>query len=193
MNDLQSGQLEAAEDLFFGQIVIIWARWFLVLTGIILFFLTTTEETELARAVLPIVSLMAMNFFLHGRYLMERPANRALILIASLLDLTIITYTILFWPGQSGLQSLFFVFYYPVVFSFAFVFPWQYSIAYTALVFLAYTGASFYADRTFLAAVLDQQILVERLITIGAMGGLGTYYWRIQRDRRRAAAQQHSP
>jgi hypothetical protein len=30
--------------------------------------------------------------------------------------------------------------------------------------------------------------VVLRLITLGAMGGLGTFYWRIQRDRRRAAA-----
>lgn len=32
-----------------------------------------------------------MNFYLHGRYLMERPANQALIMAAGLLDLSIIT------------------------------------------------------------------------------------------------------
>jgi hypothetical protein len=29
--------------------------------------------------------------------------------------------------------------------------------------------------------------LLLRLATMAAMGGLGTFYWRIQRDRRRAA------
>ena len=33
MTEMRSAAQEAAEDIFFGQIVIIWARWFVIITG----------------------------------------------------------------------------------------------------------------------------------------------------------------
>ena len=58
---------EAAEDVFFGQVVMIWASWFLIASGGVFFLWTSKESTELALGVLPIVGLMAVNFCLHGR------------------------------------------------------------------------------------------------------------------------------
>ena len=140
-------------------------------------------EEVTARVPLVIV-LMAMNFFLHGRYLMQRPANQMLIMAAGALDLAIVTAAVL--TLQGGLQSQFFVFYYPVVLAFAFVFPPRLTVAYTVVTLAVYAGAcllhpSFPGDQASL------KLLVNRLVTIAAMGGLGTYYWRIQRDRRREA------
>src|ERR1700682_1271667 len=114
---------EHAEDIFFGQVVMIWARWFFILAGIILTLWTATSTNEITLSVLFVVALMAMNFFLHGRYLIEKPANGRLILAAAVLDLIIITAIVASWGGQNGLRSQFFIFYYPVLLAFAFVFP----------------------------------------------------------------------
>ena len=118
---LRGAAQEAAEDVFFGQAVIIWARWFIILTGAMMTLWTATTVTEITINTLLIVILMGMNFFLHGRYLMERPANRALLIAIGLVDLLVISGIILAWPGQSGAHSDFFVFYYPIVLAFAFV------------------------------------------------------------------------
>ena len=42
-----------------------------------------------------------------------------------------------------------------------------------------------YEART--SAGLTQKELAERLVTLAAAAGLGTFFWRIQRDKRRAA------
>ena len=188
MQVVRSAAQEAAEDLFFGQVVIIWARWFLILTGATLTLWSATTVGEITAKILLVVILMAMNFFLHGRYLMERPANRTLIIAASALDLLVITGAILLWQGQGGLRSQFFVFYYPVLLAFAFVFPPRLAFAYTGCAMIAYVAACLAADFSILADAGDLKLLVMRLVTLGSVGGLATYYWRIQRERRRVEA-----
>ena len=187
MNELRSPQQEAAEDIFFGQLVIIWARWFVILTGAILALWAANSISELTVASLLIVALMAVNFFVHGRYLMEKPINRTLAGLVSLVDLIVITLIVLAWRGQTGLESPFFIFYYPVVAAFAFVFTPGFTLVYTVLALLSYVGAVFISDPGFVLNAQDFELLITRLITLAAMGGLGTYYWRIQRDRRRLA------
>jgi hypothetical protein len=184
---LRGAAQEAAEDIFFGQAVIIWARWFVILTGAMLTLWTATTVNEITINTLLIVTLMAMNFFLHGRYLMERPANRALLLAIGLLDLLVVSGMIMAWPGQAGWRSDFFVFYYPIVLAFAFVLTPRLTVAYTALALLAYGAVCLYADAGPHIGAIDPKLLVMRMITLAAMGGLGTYYWRIQRQRRREA------
>jgi hypothetical protein len=131
---------------------------------------------------------MAINFYLHGRSFAEKPANRAMITLTSVIDIALITTVVLFWPGAPGIQSVFFVMYYPVILAFAFIMPPKVTLVYTALAVVAYTGASILADTSILTDVALIESLVTRVITLGAMGALGTYYWRTQRNRRRAAA-----
>ena len=187
MKELRSPQQEAAEDIFFGQIVIIWARWFVILTGAILALWAANSISELTVASLLIVALMAVNFFVHGRYLMEKPINRTLTALVSLVDLAIITLIVLAWRGQTGLESPFFIFYYPVLAAFAFVFTPGFTLMFTTLALLSYVGTVFISDPGFVLNAADFELLITRLITLAAMGGLGTYYWRIQRKRRRLA------
>lgn len=184
MQAIRGAAREAAEDIFFGQIVIIWARWFVVLAATVLTLWTSTSSDQLTGRILPIVGLVAMNFFLHGRILMELPANQRLVIAASLIDLLLITGIVLTW-GEIGLTSPFFVLYYPVIFAFALVFPPRITAAWTAAALIAYAGSCLLADNSFVGEPELLKQLVMRLITIAAMGGLGTYYWRIQRDRRR--------
>jgi len=181
----RSLEQEAAEDVFFGQVVMIWARWFLIVAGAVFFLWTAERSSQLALGVVPIVVLILINFYLHGRYLLERPSNPKLITVASLFDLGLISSIILVWgggDGATGLASPFFVFYYPVLLAFAFVMPRAATVAFTAL------AAGIYAAICFgdVSSLTSAKVLVLRLVTMAAMGGLGTYYWRIQRDRRRS-------
>jgi len=88
--------------------------------------------------------------------------------------------------GQGGLKSQFFVFYYPLLLAFALVFPPKATLSFTVLTLGAYSLACFIADPAFFVGVGDLKLFVMRVITLTAMGGLGTYYWRVQRNQRRA-------
>ena len=206
MRELRSVKQEASEDIFFGQVVINWARWFIIVAGALLVLWSAGSPAELVIGIIPVVALMALNFYLHGRQLAERPAKPALIALASILDLAVITVVVLFWPDQAhrGLGSPFFIMFYPVVLAFAFVMPRGIAVGYTLAALVAYAGACLLvgvpvvgdtADITY-TSIIGQtgavKVLVARLITLGAMGGLGTYYWRIQRDRRRNAKREPS-
>src|SRR3979409_292608 len=89
----------ALEDVFFGQSVILWARWSVILAGAVLVLWTSSTVDQLTRTFPFFLALMAMNFFLHGRYVMGRPLNRAVVVAASVADLVLITAIVVFWPG----------------------------------------------------------------------------------------------
>ncbi len=186
MSPARTPAQETAEDIFFGQIVIIWARWFFIAAGAVLALWSAHTVAELTIAILIVVALMAINFFVHGRYLMERPANRLFLLATGLLDLSIITLLVWNWQGQGGLESPFFILYYPILFSFALVFPPRLTTAYALLMLGLYVGVCFGANPAFIYDLGLVTSLVTKLITLAAMGGLGTFYWRIQRNQRRA-------
>lgn len=171
------------EDVFFGQTVIVWARWSVIVAGIVLVLWTSKDVGHLMVTMPFFLVLMAMNFFLHGRYVMGSPLNRVIVSVASVVDLVLITAIVVFWPGSSGAANQFFVLYFPVVFAFALVFTRRVEVAYTALAMVAYTGAClFTGSARFDLGPVDKTI-VMRLIVIAAMGFLGNYYFRIQRDR----------
>ena len=190
MQETRTVTQESAEDIFFGQVVTIWARWFLIVAGVFLTLWVTTDPARLAVAIIPVVALVAVNFYLHGRYLVERPANPALITLVGFIDLAIVTTAVLVWPGEHGFHSPYYVLYFPVLLAFAFVMPRKLTIAYTAAAIAAYVGVSLLAALPsippFLADVDSAKAMTMRLIVMSAMGGLGTYYWTIQRNRRRA-------
>ncbi|MGI8552863.1 MAG: hypothetical protein ACR2PL_19060 [Dehalococcoidia bacterium] len=126
-----------------------------------------------------------MNFSLHGRYLMQQPVNAMLVYLSSGVDLAIITIMVAFWSeGQGiGLRSPFFVLYYPVVLAFALVFPPRVTLRYGLAVISVYLAAVLLISG--FGNLADQKALLERLITLAAAAGLGTYFWRMQRRRRK--------
>ena len=178
----------AAEDVFFGQVVMIWARWAVIAGAAALVILSTSDVGALSLRMVVVVALMAVNFFLHGRFLMERPANAHLVMVASVFDLVLITLMTRLWGG-GDVHSQYFVFYYPVVMAFALVFRPPLTAIFTAAAVALYgvpiLFGQFSADNW---GVEDWKVYVIRLVTLAAMGGLGTYYWRIQRSRRAAAS-----
>ena len=186
---------EAAEDVFFGQVVIIWARWFIIAVGTAVTLANATSIAAIQAGTFFVVVLMLVNFFVHARYLIERPVNRQLINLLSLLDLIVITTIVLAWPGVRGLESQFFVFYFPVVAAFAFVATRIVETIYTALACLLYAIGCALVDPTifgdaiaggFTSDVGQLKVLILRVAAIAAMGFLANFYFRILRARRRA-------
>lgn len=188
MKEMRTPAQEAAEDIFFGQVVLIWARWFVICAGTVVILWTAETTTELSTRILLVVALMAMNFFLHGRYLMERPVNQGLLAAISLIELAVFTAIVLAWQGQGGLKNPLFVIFYPALLAFALVFPPRLAIPYTVLGVGAYIGACVFADPSIVTNAHELKTLVVRVITLASVGGLGTYYWRIERERRRSVA-----
>ncbi len=183
VREVRTAKQAEQEDLFFGQTVILWARWSVIVAGIVLVLWTSTNVALLTQTMPFFLVLMAVNFFLHGRYVMGSPLNRVAVTVASVVDLILITAIVVLWPGSHGLQNQFFVLYFPVVFAFALVFTRRIEIVYTGLAMLAYAGASLLTGTVPLDFGSDDKVLVMRLIVIAAMGFLGNYYFRIQRDR----------
>ena len=105
-----------------------------------------------------------------------------------------ITLVILVWSGHRGLSSEFYIAYYPVVLAFAFVMPPRVTAVYTLIAVAAYAAACMVTPQVFFvdgAVNVDTaKALLMRLITIAAVGGLGTFYYRKQRDLRRHASRE---
>ena len=193
MKALRTTEQESAEDIFFGQLVIIYARWFVVVAMTILVLYSSDNLNQMVTGIALIVPLIALNFFVHGRYLMEKPANRLLLIVLGVIDAVVISLIIAFWPGQKGLFSQFYVFNYPIVLAFAFVFPGRLSVIYTVFVLLLYSATCVIVSPAFLSDMVEIERLVIRLITIGATGMIGAYYYRIQRSRRRQIVTEDFP
>src|SRR3972149_9410015 len=183
MESLQAEELEFKEDIFFGQVIIIWARWFVILGIAAAILLNVKEPRDLVIGLIPIVVLMLMNFAVHGSYLMERPVGQTLIFITSAVDLIIVSVMVGLDQIGQGFGSQLFVFYYPQVLAFAFVMRRQWAIGYTALTLLVYLLICLFSP----GSQIEWREMFVRLLTLGGIGGLGSYYWRILRSRRRAA------
>ncbi|HEV7664215.1 MAG TPA: hypothetical protein VGQ62_11815 [Chloroflexota bacterium] len=177
------------EDLFWGQVATLWARWAIVLGGALLVLSRASTTVELAMGILPVVALLTVNFYLHGRYLMERPANRQLTIVASAVDLAIVVGLYLTWPGASGMSNPTFVLLYPLVFAVGLVFPPRLSWAFTSVCVLVY---GLLVAASGLSGTSDAKILVERVVILAAVGGLGSLYWRIVRREARSV-ESHEP
>lgn len=170
----EARRLEALEDVYYGQIVLVGARWFVIAGALFLTLWRAESIAAIQRSIAPLVVLIAANFFLHGRYLMGLPANRRLLELAAGLDLALITLMVL---AGGRLDNPFFVFYYPVVLAFALVFPRTLAMLYVLAASAAYTMVCFIGG--------DGEVLAIRLVTLFGTAMLGSMYWRIQRDRRR--------
>ena len=178
---------EAAEDIFFGQIAIIWARWFLIAAGTVITL--WAGENQFLVGISALVVLMVMNFFFHGRYMTGKPVNQFMLLFGSLVDLAVVTSLVVFWNDkQTGVNSHFFILYYPMLFTWALVFSPRITISFSIMTLALYTAAClfFTGDVPLTLNAGEMQTLAARMITLGAMGGLGTYYYRRQRDSLRA-------
>jgi hypothetical protein len=188
MYEIPNATRDAAEDIFFGQLVMILARWALILTAAAHMLWGADDQTALVVGMLPLVAMMALNFYVHGRYLMEQPVNPVFLMTASVLDMAFVTLVIVLAPGPRGFASPLFVLYYPLLLAAAFVYPRWFTCAYLLAALAGYVAACLVTSAPFLDDGRQLEILVQRLTVGVATAGLGTYYWRIERRRRAVPA-----
>src|SRR5258708_13598064 len=153
--EVRSAKQAEQEDLFFGQAVILWARWSVIVAGIVIVLWTSNLVALLTRTRPFFLVLMAVNFFLHGRYVMGRPLNRVVVTAASVLDLVLITAIVVLSPGAHRLKSDFFVLYFPVVFAFALVFTRHLERSHTPLPMVAHAPTSLRTNPPTLTHTID--------------------------------------
>ena len=192
MREASNATQEAAEDIFFGQLVLILARWVLILTAAAHMLWGASDQAALVAGMLPLVAMMALNFYVHGRYLMERPVNPTFLMTASIVDMGFVTLMIALAPGPRGFASPVFVLYYPLLLAAAFVYPRWFTWAYLLGGMAGYVGTCLATSAPFLADGRQLEVLVQRLTVGAAVTALGTYYWRIQRRLRAGLARASS-
>lgn len=171
------------EDLRHGQIVLVTARWILVGAGLVFAIWNPGPVDELRLQILVILMLAVGNFYLHAMILMRRPALAPVAYAASAADVLVVTSIVL---AQGGFPSNAHIFYFPAVMILSVAFPTEVTLVFTAAAVGLY-GAMTLATATPNEANL--QIILTRLLMLVAMAVCGNQYWRIERNRRAAAAE----
>src|SRR4029077_4711105 len=120
-----------SEDLAYGQTVLVWARWILIGTGLLLSFWTPTDLFTLQVQLAAIVALAFGNFYLHVQLLRGHAAVDKVVYGASLADICVVTALVLV---QGGYSSPVFVFYFAAVMGISVAFPAILTAGYTLLV-----------------------------------------------------------
>lgn len=170
-----------AQDLAYGQFVIVTARWILVAAGLVLALWLAESVSEL-RIKIPVILLLAVgNFYLHAQLLRKRPVIDAFAYGASAADLVVITLLV---ASEGGFNSGLYIFYFPALLGISLAFPTALTLGYTAVVVTVY---GLMAMGT--SAPADMDVIITRLLMFASMGVCGTLYWRTERSRRVAAAE----
>ena len=185
MQETRSSKHEDVEDVWYGQVVVVVARWFLIGAGVLLTLWRADRIEDITTPLYLLLGLIALNFFMHGRFLMGSPMRREVVMASCVVDAVIVTLVIAAssWKAEPGIANPCYVFYYPVLLAFALVFPWRTTLLYAAGVLGAY--AALVLSETSALTMSDYEALISRLVTMGATAVLGTIYWRMQRRMRR--------
>lgn len=167
----------AAEDLVFGQGVIVTARWILVLAGLFLALWNPASLIELRVEILVVLVLAVVNFYLHVHLIVKRATVEAVVLAASAVDLLVVTLLIVV---QGGLDSHLYIFYFPAILGLSVAFPTALTLAYAGGAALAYGSIGLFTA----SSQADIQSVVSRVLMLAAIAACGNLYWRIEHDRR---------
>jgi hypothetical protein len=172
-------QVEAQADLDHGQVVIVAARWLLIIVGLFLLILRPTGSVGELRAQIAMLLLLGLvNFVLLGRLLLHRPLMPLVAYAASALDLVVVTLLVLSQGGDSPT----FVLYFPALVALSVAFEPMVMIEY-ALVTAAVYGVIALSR---LPAEVDRgPIVVTRVLMLSAVAFCGGVYWFVEHDRRR--------
>lgn len=176
------------EDLQYGLIVIVTARWALALTALLLLLWKPPGLLGLQLGVLLILALVTVNFFLHAQILRQRPISTGLSYLMSLADLGVISLMV---GIRGGFQAYTFVYYYPAILAYSLLFPGGVTLLLTGGAAAAYALNSLATPEISFESVIDQQILVSRLLVMVAVAYLG-YRYRLVEERRLTEASRRS-
>lgn len=172
---------EAEENLAHGQIVIVTARWILILAGFIL-SLWNPGETDLRRIRIQVGLLLVfsvVNFILHAQLWKRGPGLAKVTYLMSAIDLALIISLIIL---QGGSVSNIYVFYFIALLVLSVAFPLPATIVYTGGALFVYAIVAFYSGGEFTS-------VMTRLLMMAAVSFCGALYNRIETERRRSAEQ----
>jgi hypothetical protein len=172
-----------SEDLFYGQAVIVWARWILIATGLVLSFWAPTSLSILQIQLAAIIALAFGNFYLHVQLLRGHPAIDRVVYAASAADLVVVTTLVI---AQGGYGSPVFVFYFAAVLGLSVAFPALLTALYTSGVLIVY-GVICLST----AASSDYPAVFTRLLMIASIAVCGALFARSESHRREEAIRRH--
>lgn len=173
-----------SEDLAFGQSVLVWARWILIGTGLLLSFWGPKDLTTLQVQLAAIIALAFGNFYLHVQLLRGHPALDVVVYAASLADISVVTALVLV---QTGYPSPVFIFYFAAVVGISVAFPTWLTAIYTTIVIGVY---GMIAVTT--AFPEDLPAVFTRLLMIAAVAVCGNLFARSESKRRADAIRVHN-
>jgi len=167
---------ETLEDLSHGQVVLVTARWILILGALLLAMWNPGEIGELRVQIVVILALAVGNFYLHLQVFKRQAVLAPTIYGASAADLTVITLIV---GIGGGFDSNVFVFYFPAILALSVVFPTALTVIYTAAVLVVYglIGLGTIGDAS-------ESVLMIRLVMLAAVAFCGNKYWHIEHGRR---------
>jgi hypothetical protein len=173
-----------SEDLAEGQAVLVWARWILIGTGLLLSFWSPKDLGTLQVQLAAIIALAFGNFYLHVQLLRGHPALDTVVYGASLADIGVVTALVLV---QGGYQSPVFIFYFAAIVGISVAFPTWLTAAYTSLVIAVYGVICLVT-----APLADDPAVFTRLLMIAAIAVCGNLFARSESNRRADAIRIHS-
>lgn len=168
------------QDMGPGQIVIVVARWLLIVTSFAITLWSPLEQ-DLDGVKITVIALFALaigNFYLHAQLLMRRPLPTSIVYTASAVDIGVISLVI--WAF--GRADEIFVFYYTALLAMSLVFPMGVTAIFTVVLLAAYAAVRL-GPAGVMPADVDLQVLALRLISLAALAVVGVMYQRIERDR----------
>ena len=119
-----------SEDLAYGQTVLVWARWILIGTGLLLSFWGPKDLLTLQVELAAIIALAFGNFYLHVQLMRGHPAIDTVVYGASLADISVVTALVLV---QHGYESPVFIFYFAAIVGISVAFPTFLTAGYAAI------------------------------------------------------------
>lgn len=173
-----------ADHLADGQIVIIGARWLLVLAGLLLTLWSPGPDAmHDIRLRVPVLLLLAGgNFYLHAQLLMRRPVAPSLVYVVSAADMVVITLLLL---SQGGFDAPLYIFYFPALLALSVAFSTPMVIGFTGIMLGMYATISLPGA---LNSADGLPVLIMRLLMLVAVAVCGQLYSRVEARRRSATS-----
>ncbi|MGC1379353.1 MAG: hypothetical protein WA821_24190 [Anaerolineales bacterium] len=172
-----------------GQIVIIVARFVLVLACLFLILMDAKSEKTVSfnvtRFEIMVVLLLAVsNFFLVAQVLTKRKTLDLILYGMSIADLAVITIVVII---QGGFRSEVYTFYFPAMLAFALAFPMLELYVFLGGTVFLYSFVSLFT----LNSVDDIQTLLVRVLMLVAVAVCANHFAQIERNRRNTLLRNH--
>jgi hypothetical protein len=171
---------ETIENIQQGEIVVIAARWILILVGWVLTLWQpeTVDSYELRLAIVLLMLYSSMNFFITVQWVNHSRNLAGTVQITSVIDLTLITVLV----AVFGTDNLF-VFYLPALLALAVTLPTRTTAFLTACSMLAYGLIAVVRAGDIIDTAEAQSIFVREILMV-AVAFCGSLYREIEADRR---------